>query len=342
MTPTGFFGEEGVASVPRSALRALKSVLVSTFAVGVILITGTAGYADPSPAPGDIEAQINASWGQLEPVIEKYNSIHEQYVAMQAKVAGLQAQIQPLQMQVDLAMTRVGAVSAQAYKYGPGSKLEAVLQSGTPDQFLSQLTSLDAMARRESATVSDVVKLRDRYDAQKRPLDAALATLQQQNDQLNAQQQDIKNKITQLNSMRLAAYGNNPGTGNLRPVACPQVYDGSQGARAAKFACSVIGKPYHWAEAGPFGYDCSGLTLASWATVGYSLPHNALEQKQVTTRVGPNDLHVGDLVFYYGDVHHVVIYVGNGWVVSASTYGVPIGMQKLDMSRWNSAGRPHH
>ena len=171
---------------------------------------------------------------------------------------------------------------------------------------------------------------------------AALATLQQQNDQLNVQQQDIKNKITQLNSMRLAAYGNNPGTGNLRPVACPQVYDGSQGARAAKFACSVIGKPYHWAEAGPFGYDCSGLTLASWATVGYSLPHNALEQKQVTTRVGPNDLHVGDLVFYYGDVHHVVIYVGNGWVVSASTYGVPIGMQKLDMSRWNSAGRPHH
>jgi cell wall-associated NlpC family hydrolase len=318
----------------------LRSLLVSTLAVGVLLITGTAGYADPSPAPGDIEAQINATWTQLEPVIEKYNSIHEQYTAMQAKVAGLRAQIQPLQMQVDLAMTRVGAISAQAYKLGPGSKLDAVLQGSTPDQFLTQLTYLDEIARHEAATVADVVKLRDQYDQQKRPLDAALATLQQQNDQLNTQKQDIQNKITQLNSMRLAAYGKSPGTGNLRPVACPQVYDGSPGAKAAKFACSVIGKPYHWAEAGPYGYDCSGLTLASWATVGVSLPHNALEQKGVTTRVGVNDLRVGDLVYYYPDVHHVVIYVGNGWVVSAPTFGEPVQMQKLDMKRWNSAGRP--
>jgi cell wall-associated NlpC family hydrolase len=313
---------------------------VSTFAVGVLLITGTAGYADPSPPPGDIEAQINATWSQLEPVIEKYNSIHEQYTAMQAKVNGLQAQIQPLQMQVDLAMTRVGAISAQAYKAGPGSKLDALMQGSTPEQFLSQLTYLDEIARHEASTVADVVKLRDQYDRQKRPLDAALATLQQQNDQLNAQKQDIQNKITQLNSMRLAAYGNSPGTGNLRPVACPQVYDGSPGAKAAKFACSVIGKPYHWAEAGPYGYDCSGLTLASWATVGVTLPHNALEQKGVTTRVGVNDLRVGDLVYYYPDVHHVVIYVGNGWVVSAPTFGEPVQMQKLDMKRWNSGGRP--
>jgi cell wall-associated NlpC family hydrolase len=311
------------------------------FALGVLVITGTAGYADPTPPPGDIEAQINATWTQLEPVIEKYNSIHEQYVAMQAKVNGLKAQIQPLQMQVDLAMTRVGAISAQAYKFGPGAKLDAVLQGSSPDQFLSQLTYLDAIARQESATIADVVKVRDQYDQQKRPLDAALATLQQQNDQLNAQKQEVQSKLSQLNSMRLAAYGNNPGTGNLRPVACPQTYDGSPGARAAKFACSMIGKPYHWAEAGPYGYDCSGLTLASWATVGVHLPHNALEQKGVTTRVGVNDLRTGDLVFYYPDVHHVVIYVGNGWVVSAPTYGEPVQMQKLDMKRWNSAGRPH-
>jgi cell wall-associated NlpC family hydrolase len=313
---------------------------VSTFIVGIVVTTGTAGYANPSPAPGDIEAQINATWSQLEPLIEKYNAVHDQYTAMQAKVAGLQAQIQPLQMQVDLAMTRVGAISAQAYKFGPGSKLNALLQGSTPDELLSQLSYLDEFARHEAATVADVVKLRDQYDAQKRPLDAALATLHQQDDQLKAQKQDIQNKITQLNSMRLAAYGNNPGTGNLRPVTCPQTYDGSPGARAAKFACSQIGKPYIWAAAGPKGYDCSGLLLAAWATVGVSMPHNALEQKQATMRVGANDLRVGDFVFYYPDVHHVVIYVGNGWVVSAPTFGEPVQMQKLNMSVWNSAGRP--
>jgi cell wall-associated NlpC family hydrolase len=183
--------------------------------------------------------------------------------------------------------------------------------------------------------------LRDQYNKQKAPLDAALATLQQQDAALAAQKQQIQNRITQLNQLRLTAYGNGSGTGNLRPVACPQTYDGSLGARAAKFACAQIGKPYVWAAAGPRAYDCSGLTLASWASVGISLPHNALEQKQVTTYVPVGSLHVGDLVYYYKDVHHVVIYVGNQWVVSASTYGEPVQMQKLDMSRYNSAGRPH-
>jgi cell wall-associated NlpC family hydrolase len=71
-----------------------------------------------------------------------------------------------------------------------------------------------------------------------------------------------------------------------------------------------------------------------------SLPHNALEQKQATPRISASNLKVGDLVFYYPDVHHVVIYVGNGWTVTAPTYGIPVKMQQIDMARWNSAGRP--
>ena len=332
----------------RAATRAFRSVfppklramvLAGVFAIGILVTTGTAGYADPSPAPGDIEAQINATWNQAETLIEKYNSVHDQYVAMQAKVAALQAQIQPLQMQVDLAMTRVGAVSAQAYMFGPANKLNALLQGSSPDDFLSQLAMLDQIARHESATVADVVVLRDQYDAQKKPLDAALATLQQQDAELKTQKTAIEDKIKQLNSMRLAAYGNSGGTGNLRPVACPQVYNGDLGSRAAKFACQQIGKPYVWAAEGPRAYDCSGLTKAAWGSVGISLPHNALAQKQATPRIGVGDLKPGDLVFYYGDVHHVVIYVGNGWVVSAPTFGEPVQMQKLDMGRYNSAGR---
>ena len=315
-------------------------VLAVALVLGIVVTTGSAGYANPSPAPGDVEAQINATWGQLEPLIEKYNAVHEQNMAMQAKVAALQAQIQPLQMQVDLAMTRIGVISADAYKSGPGSKLNALLQSGSPDDFISQLSYLDEIARHESAQVAGVAALRDQYDQQKRPLDVALASLQQQDDALKAQKTDIANRIKQLDQLRLAAYGSGSGAGNLRPVACPQVYDGSPGARAAKFACQQIGKPYVWAADGPSAYDCSGLTEASWRSVGVSLPHNALEQKQVTPRVSAANLRVGDLAFYYGDVHHVVIYVGNGWVVAASTFGQPVQMQKLDMNRWNSGGRP--
>jgi cell wall-associated NlpC family hydrolase len=310
------------------------------FATGLMLIQGTAGYANPSPAPGAIEAQINQTWDQVEPLIEKYNAVHEQYVAMRAKVDALQAQIQPLQIKVDLAMTRVGAVSAQAYMYGPGSKLNALLQGSDPAEFVDQLTTLDQLARHEAASVADVAKLIDEYEQKKKPLDDALATLQKQNDDLAAQKTAIEAKLKQLNAMRLAAYGSGGGLGNLRPVPCPQVYTGDKGSRAAKFACDQIGKPYVWAADGPKSYDCSGLTLASWRSVGVSLPHNALEQKYATRRIASGDLRPGDLVFYYASVHHVVIYVGNGWVVSAPTFGIPVEMQKIDMSRYNSAGRP--
>jgi peptidoglycan DL-endopeptidase CwlO len=330
------------ARKPRFGLPSTVFVIVT--AVGLVLSLGTAGYANPAPspvaAPGDIEAQIDQTWNGLEPLIEKYNAVHGQYVAMQVKVAGLEEQIKPLQIQVDLAMTRVSAISAQAYMTGPGSKLNALLRGSDPADFVDQLTTLDNIARHEQATVADVTKLRDQYEVQKKPLDDALATLRQQNDDLNAQKAVIETKIKQLDSMRLTAYGNGQGTGSLRPVTCPQVYNGDKGSKAAQFACQQIGKRYVWAAAGPNAYDCSGLTMAAWQSVGVSLPHNALQQKYDTARVSSANLRPGDLVYYYSDVHHVVIYVGNGWVVSAPTFGIPVEMQKLDMGRWNSAGRP--
>ena len=327
---------------PRSeGLRRLPALLLAVaVALGLLITTATAGYADPSPAPGDIEAQINQQWNTLEPLIEKYNSIHEQYTAMQGRVAGLQAQIQPLAMQVDLAMSRVGAISASAYKSGPGSKFTALLQSGSPENFIERLTTLDEIARHESSTVADVAKLCDQFQQQKQPLDDALAQLQQQDAALSTQKSTIETKIKQLDGLRLTAYGANAGTGNLRPVTCPQVYTGDAGSRAAKFACQQIGKRYVFGTDGPDTYDCSGLTSAAWRSVGVDLPHNALEQKHVTHSVSSANLRSGDLVYYYADTHHVVIYVGNGWVVSAPTYGIPVEMQKIDMSRYNGSGRP--
>jgi cell wall-associated NlpC family hydrolase len=318
------------------------ALVVGAFA----LVVGGAGTAAAAPAapgsPADVEAQIDQTWNQLEPLLEQWNGIHDKLVANQTKVAQLQQQIKPLKLQMDLAQARVGALSAKYYEYGPGNKLNALLLSGSPTTLVEQLSTLDEVARNETAAVADVAKLRAQYEEQEKPIDALVAQLAQQQATLDAQKVDLNNQLAKLQQMRLAAYGNTgSGTGSLRPVACPQVYNGDPGSKAAQFACAQIGKPYVWAAAGPGSYDCSGLTLAAWRSVGVTLPHNALEQKQVTTRVTNAQLQPGDLVFYYSDVHHVVIYVGNGWVVSAPTYGEPVQMQKLDLSRVNSYGRPH-
>jgi cell wall-associated NlpC family hydrolase len=332
----------GSAARSRTGTTVVRRIALLVGAFGLVLGGAGTAAAAPAPAsPGDIEAQIDQTWNKLEPLLEQWNGVHDKLVANQAKVAQLQNQIKPLKLQVDLAQARVGALSAKYYEYGPGSKLNALLVSGSPTTLVEQLNVLDEVARNETASVADVAKLRAQYEEQEKPIDALVAQLAQQQSMLDAQKVDLNNQLQQLQQLRLAAYGNaGTGTGSLRPVTCPQVYNGDAGSKAAKFACEQIGKKYVWAAEGPNSYDCSGLTLAAWRSVGVSLPHNAYEQKQVTPRISYANLRPGDLVFYYSDVHHVVIYVGNGWVVSAPTFGEPVQMQKIDMGRVNSYGRP--
>ncbi|MFJ8201614.1 C40 family peptidase [Micromonospora chalcea] len=129
------------------------------------------------------------------------------------------------------------------------------------------------------------------------------------------------------------------GGGPLRPAPCPAGYPGGPAGAAVKFACAQIGKIYVWGAAGPDHFDCSGLTMAAWAKGGVSLPHSARQQHGVTKRISRAELRAGDLVFYYSDLHHVAMYVGDGWVVHASQSGKPITMKRVDDGDINSYGR---
>ena len=298
-------------------------------AVALVLAPGLPASADPTPA--EIENQINDAWGKLEPIVEQYNQVHGQLLANQAKIDVLEKQIAPLQMQVDLAMTRVGAMSAQLYETGPGTRMLALLNSGTPETFAEQMGTLDQLARQQTAQVAATVALRDAYEAQKAPLDQLKAQLAAQDADLANKKQMIEAQLADLQKLRLAAYGAaGQALGNLRPAPCPVAYFGDKGSIAAKRACSVIGKPYVWATSGPNTFDCSGLTLYAWGSVGVALGHFTGWQWTEGKPVARADLRPGDLVFYYPDVHHVAIYVGDGWVVHAPHPGDYVRMMHMD------------
>jgi beta-mannanase len=90
------------------------------------------------------------------------------------------------------------------------------------------------------------------------------------------------------------------------------------GTKAVQYALAQLGKPYAWGGAGPDVYDCSGLTLASWAAAGVTLAHSTAVQVSAGTP-GPTDLsqaQAGDLVFIPGsdgtptDPRHVGMVAG--------------------------------
>lgn len=328
-----------VASARRSTQGArLRALFPLVVAIGLIFGFATAAHANPSSA--DIENQIDREWRQLEPTIENYDAVHEHLQQQQAKAVVLEAKIQPLQLQVQVQLAAVGQIAANVYKSGPTSTLGMLLDAGGSSDALNMLGEYEQLATSQRAQVAGAVKLQKKYEAQAKPINVLLASLQVQQASLVKQKASIQKRINDLNTQRLKAFGTTRAAGSIRPKPCPMVYTGDAGSRAARYACAQIGKSYIFDTAGPNHFDCSGLTMASWKTVGKTLPHSAYQQAQLVTRISAGQLRPGDLVFYYHPIEHVVIYVGDGWVVSAPQTGDVVRMRPYNATPPVEFGRP--
>lgn len=309
--------------------------------IALVLMSGAQARA-AIPSPQQLEQQIAKIWDEAEPQIEKYNQIHEDYQKNKAKQAALMKKIDPLQRQLDLSQIRIGAISAQVYKGGQADAFNAVLTSGSPEMLADQLSILDQLARAQQKQLSGVTELKAKYDTQRAPIDDLVAKLAAQDKDLAAKKASIEKQLSKLQELRRQAYGTTGQIGSLRPWTCPSEYLPTAGYKAAKYACNQAGDDYVWAAAGPNTFDCSGLTLAAWRQVGVSMPHNAAQQRASMPYVKRADLQIGDLVFYYSDLRHVAIYVGNGKVMHAPTAGDVVRMADMDaVGPIHSYGRPN-
>ncbi len=121
-----------------------------------------------------------------------------------------------------------------------------------------------------------------------------------------------------------------------------------QGAIA--FAKSQLGKPYQFAGTGNPGWDCSGLTKYSYASVGvYIGTHSATNQYTLMKSQGrlvPRDqMRAGDLIWYTSNggstMYHVAIYIGGGQMIEAPSPGKHVRIVNVRHGDlWGQAGRP--
>jgi cell wall-associated NlpC family hydrolase len=116
------------------------------------------------------------------------------------------------------------------------------------------------------------------------------------------------------------------------PVAALMFQPVTPGDKAVLYAFSQLGKPYIWGGNGPAGYDCSGLTLASWQhAAGVSFARVADDQYHTAGQpVAPGALAAGDLVFWgtsqtdWTTVYHTALYVGGDRIVESTDGGVQL------------------
>ncbi len=108
----------------------------------------------------------------------------------------------------------------------------------------------------------------------------------------------------------------------------------TQAEKAVAFAYAQLGKPYQWGATGPGSYDCSGLAQAAWGAAGVSIPRTTYEQWAALPHVATSAIAPGDLLYLDG-IGHVVIYVGNGYIIDAPQTGLDV--EKVQLAGWYAA-----
>ncbi|MCV7433050.1 peptidoglycan hydrolase RipC [Mycolicibacterium bacteremicum] len=112
--------------------------------------------------------------------------------------------------------------------------------------------------------------------------------------------------------------------GDIAPPAAVPAPGSSGGTVAVQAALTRIGSPYSWGAEGPGAFDCSGLVKWAFSQAGISLPHSSYAQAAGGQPVSTDQMQPGDVISYYSDASHVGIYIGDGMMVHASTFGKPV------------------
>src|SRR4051794_15328202 len=243
---------------------------------------------------------------------------------------------------------RAGAVAVQLARGGSDGQAGSLMFDGRDASRslygLSRLSLLTTQSHRLAQQAAQdsaaVLSLREQATVKAQALHrssaaalAAFATAKHESEAVaalvrsqRAQVRRLQAQLAALTPPRSAAPGGAAAVGVHLPP------DASRAARAVAFARAQIGDPYVFAAAGPNAWDCSGLTMAAYASVGISIGiHSATAQYNVARSHGRlvpyADRRPGDLIFYTdggGDMYHTAIYSGNGMMVEAPYEGVDV------------------
>ncbi|MBV1849246.1 C40 family peptidase [Catellatospora tritici] len=311
----------------------------ATVLASALLLSGLA-HAEPTRA--DLDREIRKKSDQLEVIVERYHALHDDLKTTEAQTGVLRRQIDPLQRQIAQRRAAVGRLADAGYRSTRSMSLTLLLDAGSTRQILDRLLLMNEYTLHQQREIEALAQTSQRWDTARRTLDALLAQQREQRRELAAKRTEIENSIAALRTLRQRAYGYGGGHADQRPdrtrVALPRVAKGAN-EKVVRFALDQIGTGYKWGGEGPGGYDCSGLVAAAFHRIGINLPHHAGRQEQRSREISRSELKAGDLVFFYADLHHVGIYLGDGNMVHAPSFGERVRIDPIDSLPVNSFGR---
>ena len=335
----GFSPVRGRATAARS-WRAAGATAGAATALALLLPGGisSADTRAPSPTLSSLVAQARQLTTAINSLSEQYDGLRVQLSSArtEATQAEQAAANDAAALQVSqAAVSRLAAASYENAGYDP--TLE-ILTASNAAQFLNQASIMQQLDQENGTRVN---QLKAAQAADKRARETAqqqIANVTALESAMNAKTRAIQSEIDKVNSAAMTqAMAIFNQTGQYPDIAIPG--GSSVGAVALRAALTRRGYPYVWGAAGPTAFDCSGLVMWAYEQEGIQLDHYTGDQWNEGEHISRSQLQPGDLVFFFADISHVGLYIGNGLMVDAPSFGQDVMVQPIDWSIFVGAVR---
>ncbi|WP_081769211.1 C40 family peptidase [Nocardia nova] len=348
--------------------RKARRLVGSSLAVGALVLGSAAiGPASADPAPAEQPTSAGDAVQKLIELSHQSEQLNQQALAAQGDLDAKQTVARDADAKLGAATQAVEAAKAEVRKYQPAvdrtaiaayqgartNRLFSVLVSDSPQQLLDQMSTLDVLSAQTSDQLSKFSKASDSATAAETAAKTASDAAQAAAKKADEVRADLERKRADLQGSMagviqawgaLSAGERSTLAGSLFPPGFDRdtllrgLVPGS-GTSALAAGLTRVGDPYVWGATGPDQFDCSGLVQWAFHHVGIDLPRTSQAQATVGTPVSRDELQPGDVVFFYSDASHVGIYAGNGMILHASTFGVPVAVAPMGNTPYHSARR---
>ena len=298
--------------------------------VGVLLQGGVshAQTVASKPTLKQLVAQATQLSNEVDSLGQQYDGLKIQLAHANSEVKTAKLAEQRAQEAMAGSQKAVAQLAAMGYMNGGTSLTLQMLTSSDPSNFLHQASTVQQLNDEAGMRLSTLQREQVAAERAQTTAKEEIATANQLQSQINGKVKTIHAKLNVLNSSAMSqAMAVFSKTGSYPNIVLPEATN--VGTTALRAALTQRGKPYVWGAAGPDSYDCSGLVVWAFAQEGISLPHYTGDQWNSGMHVSRADLEPGDLVFFFADISHVGIYIGNGLMVDAPSTGQLVQVQAV-------------
>ncbi|MET8666237.1 C40 family peptidase [Streptomyces tendae] len=328
---------------PKQPSRTRVTVL-TTAAAAAVALSSQAANAAPSekPSKDEVKAKVDKLYEEAEQATEKYNGAKEKQEKLQKEVSTIQDNVARGQEELNELRDGLGSMASAQYRSGGIDPSLQLFLSADPDNYLDKASTLDQLSGQQVEALKkiqtkqrDLAQQRSEASEKLKDLSATRTELGKKKKQVQGKLSSAQKLLNTLTAQERAALQEEEQRSNRaseRQVLTGGKTTPASGRAGAAFAAAQgkIGTPYVYGATGPSSFDCSGLTSWAYAQAGVGIPRTSQAQANYGTRISSmSDLQVGDLVFFFSDLHHVGLYAGNGQVLHAPRTGTNVRYESM-------------